>query len=91
MIIQLYLHSSMVRLEIQQLADPIALPITFTFQYGQIRNDKTYQMIKKQDENLHSSMVRLEIRMKEENCIGKRIFTFQYGQIRNSCPPRTLC
>ena len=28
----------MVRLEIQQLGEAVSLPITFTFQYGQIRN-----------------------------------------------------
>ena len=38
-----HLHSSMVRLEITVNAEELVITLTFTFQYGQIRNEFLYK------------------------------------------------
>ena len=54
------LHSSMVRLETQTLAQNYNENVLFTFQYGQIRNNLFYYRLQYCQNDLHSSMVRLE-------------------------------
>ena len=62
-LLELHLHSSMVRLEIYNITKIVIFFSEFTFQYGQIRNEEAKKLKAEGKTYLHSSMVRLEIKM----------------------------
>ena len=77
------LHSSMVRLEIHPDNELLNVLESFTFQYGQIRNEIKY------GSNSRSYFIYIPVWLDQKYDVAKRqfigyaIFTFQYGQIRN--------
>ena len=88
--INMHLHSSMDRLETLQTSQNTEESYLFTFQYGQIRNERVKALARWDDMNLHSSMDRLETTEFSSFLTVSSIFTFQYGQIRNACFSRTF-
>ena len=71
------------RLETVSSAFTLDTTPSFTFQYGQIRNQQNLMDLIQEVHSLHSSMDRLETFEEYMNKLYYKKFTFQYGQIRN--------
>ena len=63
------------------------MPVSFTFQYGEIKSTWQYAQ-SVVDKDLHSSMERLKVGLRNVHYAKMTIFTFQYGEIKSQ--PRSV-